>query len=102
MSALTLTTKNCLTETGPAQRPGVSAPARSLHMLIVHLVQKPNAALQVTTIESAVGEFARSVTICINNCAGLFFVITTSLKGCFVLSCAMSLNRALTNSHVQT
>lgn len=74
-STLTLTT-TALLKTEPGQRPGISAPARSRQMLIVHLVQKSNAI----TIEAAVGEFAHSVMICINNEAGLFFVITTSLK----------------------
>lgn len=49
-------------------------------MLIVHLVQKSNAALQLITIEALVVEFAHSVMICVNNWAGLFFVITTSLE----------------------
>lgn len=74
VSALTLTTK-----TEPAQRPGISAPARSLQMLIVRRVQKP-IARRVITIEAAVGRFAHSVKICINNWAGLFFVITSSLE----------------------
>lgn len=76
--ALTLTTQT--QKTVPAPRPGISAPARPLQTSIVHGAQEPDAAQQVLTIRAAVGEFAHSVTTCINNRAGLFSVITTSLE----------------------